>query len=110
MSEKLSDRDLAIAILQDCALRYVNVESQADINRAIDLATLIIGEHRPRLAESPSVAEAVEREREACLTVVYQSAWRHEGDDAYSQGLDKGAREQLAACASAIADRNRSEG
>ena len=31
-----------------------------------------------------------------------EAAWRHAGDDAYSQGMDRGAREQVAACDAAI--------
>ena len=33
----------------------------------------------------------LERARE----IVGQSAWKHEGDDAYSQGLDRGAVQQV---------------
>jgi hypothetical protein len=47
-----------------------------------------------------TAAQASERER--CRDAVCNSAWKHEGDDAYSAGLDRGAREQVKASVAAI--------
>lgn len=43
-------------------------------------------------------AETIER----CIDAAGQAAWRHEGSDGYSVGLDRGAREQVKACVDAI--------
>lgn len=45
-------------------------------------------------AEAEKLA-AVEAEREACAVAVELSAWKHGGDDSYSQGMDNGARHQV---------------
>lgn len=39
---------------------------------------------------------------EAALEVAGRAAWKHEGNDAYSQGMDRGAWEQVKACVAAI--------
>jgi hypothetical protein len=39
---------------------------------------------------------------EEAIEAVGQAAWKHEGDDAYSQGMDRGARHQVDACIKAL--------
>lgn len=39
---------------------------------------------------------------EAAATAASFAAWKHEGEDAYSQGMDAGARHQVKACVEAI--------
>lgn len=52
------------------------------------------------------VARALLSARDAALEehirVVCSSAWKHEGNDAYSQGMDRGAREQVQASVDAL--------
>jgi len=38
----MKDAELVTEILKNCALRYVNTNSQNDIDRSIDLATRIL--------------------------------------------------------------------
>lgn len=64
-------------------------------------------------AERAKVA-ALERERDAAFArgriegieeaakAAGSSAWKHEGDDAYSRGMDRGAVQQVRACVEAI--------
>ena len=49
----------------------------------------------------PKGGERIAALREA-MQAVGLSAWKHAGEDAYSQGMDAGARHQLAACLRAI--------
>lgn len=48
------------------------------------------------------VARARAEERAACRAAVGFAAWRHEGDDARSAGMDEGARHQVQECVKAI--------
>jgi dihydrofolate reductase (trimethoprim resistance protein) len=67
-------------------------------------------EWKPELSHPSAIRETVEGERAACLAAVGFSAWRHEGMDSYSQGLDEGARKQHAACYEAIRARGEEKG
>ena len=40
------------------------------------------------------IAQAVRAGLEAALSAVSVNAWKHEGDDTFSRGMDLGAREQ----------------
>lgn len=55
-----------------------------------------VSEARAALANAR--AEALEE----AATAATRAAWKHEGDDDYSRGMDRGAREQVEACAAAI--------
>jgi hypothetical protein len=50
-------------------------------------------------AKAEGVREGIEDAKRAAGF----AAWRHEGDDAYSRGMDAGARHQVTECVKAIA-------
>jgi|GEM_PF-5906649 len=70
---------------------------------AMDAAVVIAQDIRALKSSSPPPkgGERIAALREA-MQAVGLSAWKHAGEDAYSQGMDAGARHQLAACLRAI--------
>lgn len=64
-------------------------EAATRIRKALD-------EARAALASARAAA------LEEAATAATRAAWKHEGDDDYSRGMDMGAREQVEACAAAV--------
>lgn len=73
-------------------------------------ATLITQLQADITAARADLAKVEERTIERCVQALGESAWKHEGDDAYSQGMDKGALHQLNECLEAIRSLPRQEG
>jgi hypothetical protein len=71
-----------------------NASDQIDADRLSRAADLV--------EARAEVEAAVKRALEAAADTCADNTWRHEGDDAYSRGLDRGALEQASASAAAI--------
>ena len=54
------------------------------------------------LAYQKATADARDEVIEMCRETVARAAWKHVGDDAYSQGMDAGALHQINVCLEAL--------
>ena len=77
----------------------------AGLREAQDVAAIIAERDaaiRERDEARAALASARAEALEEAATAATRAAWKHEGDDDYSRGMDRGAREQVEACAAAI--------
>lgn len=109
VSAIIAERDRLRAIIAECAASlgngaFVSAECSDDFRAKLpqEIATCVARLTRERDEARAALAAARDMAREEAATAAERAAWKHDGDDDYSQGMDRGAREQVEACAAAI--------
>lgn len=92
--------NLALTRSQATYLSMLDVDGAQSQLEALDMARR---EARAMLSSAPA-SPVREREKiiEECAIAAGLAAWKHVGDDAYSQGMDRGAIHQVEKCVEAI--------